>query len=228
MSVASHLGIRLSDYDRRIRTFIPGYATLLRQTASAVSLVRATRPHIVDLGTGTGALAAACLRLRPDARLSGIDGDAAILALAGRRLARHGSRVGLIAATFDGLAVPACDAIVATLALHHLLTPAAKRRFYRRCFAALRPGGVLASGDCMPANDADLAATQHAAWVRHLRRHYSAKQSDAFFAAWAAEDRYFPLEAEIAMLEDAGFRARVIWREGVFATLVGRKKAGGS
>jgi tRNA (cmo5U34)-methyltransferase len=221
MSVATHLGIRLGDYDRHIRTFIPRYSALLDATAAAVTLVKAERLHITDLGTGTGALAARCLRLRRDATLTGLDADAAILALARRRLARHGSRVALVAGSFAQVAIPPSDAIVATLALHHLRTPAAKRRFYARCFAALKPGGVLASGDCMPPRNAALAATQHAAWAQHLRRRYSARQTAGYFAAWAEEDRYFTLDAELEMMTAAGFRAEVVWRNGVFATVVG-------
>jgi len=223
MSVSQHLGIRLGDYDRLIRTFIPGYTALLDATASALTLVRNERPHITDLGTGTGALAARCLRLRPGATLTGLDADAGILALALRRLARHGSRVTLDIGTLERTALPRSDAIVATLALHHLLTPATKRGFYARCFAALRPGGLLASGDCMPSADAGLAAVQHAAWAAHLRRHYSARRTAGFFATWATEDRYFPLDTELEMMRGAGFRVEILWREGLFAAVAGRK-----
>jgi len=65
MSVASHLGIKISEYDARIRTFIPDYEEMLRVAASAVP--RAART-ILDLGVGTGALSAACLTV-PVSRL---------------------------------------------------------------------------------------------------------------------------------------------------------------
>jgi len=224
MSVASHLGIRLGDYDRRIRTFIPRYTALLAETAASVQLVRSRRPHIVDLGTGTGALAARCLALRPQARLTAIDADADILALARRRLARHRGRISFLTGDFDHTALPRCDAIVASLALHHLRTPAAKRRYYRRCFAALRPGGVLASGDCCPSGDAALARDQFDAWTAHLRRRYSARQTAGYFAAWADEDSYMPLGREVELLEDTGFRAEVAWRDGAFAVVLGRRR----
>jgi len=35
------------------------------------------------------------------------------------------------------------DAIVSSLALHHLVTDEDKRRFYRRSYQTLNPGGVL-------------------------------------------------------------------------------------
>ena len=65
MGVASHLHIRLEEYDSRIRTFIPGYEDMIAAAAQALAALDVPAPHVVDLGTGTGALAAACLRVRP-------------------------------------------------------------------------------------------------------------------------------------------------------------------
>lgn len=71
MSVASHLGMSPAAYDRRIRGLIPHYDELIREAADA--LVAADRPirRIVDLGIGTGALARACLKAEPQARVVG-------------------------------------------------------------------------------------------------------------------------------------------------------------
>jgi Methyltransferase domain len=82
VSVASHLGINLADYDRKIRSFIPDYETMLNVGAAAVP--RGAR-LIVDLGTGTGALAKRCLRRAPRARIIGIDLDEGMMAMAARR-----------------------------------------------------------------------------------------------------------------------------------------------
>jgi hypothetical protein len=61
MSVASHLGIELSEYDSRIRTFIPHYEEMLDVGAAAIPPAART---IVDLGVGTGALSSRCLTRR--------------------------------------------------------------------------------------------------------------------------------------------------------------------
>ena len=57
MGVATHLGIKLADYDSRIRTFIPHYEEMLDVAAAAIQPRART---IVDLGIGTGALSARC------------------------------------------------------------------------------------------------------------------------------------------------------------------------
>ena len=94
MGVAAHLGIRLAEYDRRIRTFIPDYDEMLDVAAAAVP---ARARMLVDLGIGTGALAARCLKIAPRARIVGIDVDPEILTMAARRFR---DRATLAAGTF--------------------------------------------------------------------------------------------------------------------------------
>lgn len=224
MSVARHLKIDLSDYDRRIRTFIPGYEEMLAAVASTVTLIDRARPAIVDLGIGTGALAARCLAARPRARLYGIDADPEILDMARRRLSRRRpSRLTLVHGDFLRAPLPRCDAIVATLALHHIPSATVKQRFYARCFAALRRGGVFVSGDCFVAESPALTRRYLAAWEAHLRKTYGRREARGFFTAWAREDTYFPLAREWSMLAAARFRVEVLWRRPPFAVLVGWK-----
>jgi hypothetical protein len=77
MSVASHLGIRTAEYARQILTFIPHYDEILDQAAGALVALDRPAKVVLDLGTGTGALAARCLARLRGARV-GIDGDEAM------------------------------------------------------------------------------------------------------------------------------------------------------
>jgi tRNA (cmo5U34)-methyltransferase len=213
MSVASHLGIDLNQYDSRIRTFIPHYEEMLDVAASTVP------PHartIADLGVGTGALSARCLRTARAARTVGIDVDADILRLAGRRL---GARATFHTGSFLRAPLPQSDAVVASFALHHVRTPAAKRALYRRIGTALRPGGVFVSVDCQPARDARVRRAQFAEWLAHLRSAYTTREARGFLTAWSHEDVYLPLETEMALLKSAGFSAELLWRRGAFAVI---------
>jgi tRNA (cmo5U34)-methyltransferase len=222
MGAASHLGIELRDYDTRIRSFIPGYEEML-DGASAVlaASVRRPSPVILDLGIGTGALAAHCLAVKPRARLVGVDEDEGMLAVARKRLGRrfvatHGS--------FEDVTLPGCHAVTASLALHHVPTAARRMRLFRRIHRALGPGGVLISADCYLASTATLRADERRAWLAHLRRSYSAREAAAFLKAWAKDDHYVRLTDETAMLERAGFTVDIAWRRGSFAVIVATKE----
>jgi SAM-dependent methyltransferase len=220
MSVATHLGIRLRDYDAMIRTFIPSYAEMLDEAASALALIDRPRPIIVDLGIGSGALSARSLAVAPTARVVGLDLDEEILALARKRL---GARLSTIGGNFLATPLPRCDAITASYSLHHIRTRRQRAAFYGRCRAALRPGGLMVIADCCPASDARLVARGRGAWRAHLERSYSRAKAESYLRAWAKEDFYVPLEIELDLLTRAGFTADVTWRRDSFAVVVARK-----
>ena len=213
MSVASHLGIDLTEYDSRIRTFIPHYEEMLDVAAATIPPRART---IIDLGIGTGALSARCLTTARGARTIGIDVDPGILELARKRL---GDRATFSRGSFLRASLPRCDAVVASFALHHIRTRAAKGALYRRIGAALRPGGVLISVDCQPATDPALRRAQLDAWVAHLRRAYSPTRAARLLEAWSGEDVYVPLDAELELLRRNAFRVEILWRRGAFAVL---------
>jgi trans-aconitate methyltransferase len=216
MSVASHLGIELAQYDRRIRTFIPDYEEMLN--VAAESLPDRTK-FIVDLGIGTGALSMRCLSRLPAATVLGIDLDPEILRMAQDRL---GGRARTMQSSFLRAGIPPCDAVVNSFALHHIRTRAAKASFYKRLRKALRRGGVLVCVDCNPASERDVAQRQFAAWKDHLMRSYSEKEAAGYLEAWSHEDVYVPLAAEVDLQKNAGFRPEVVWRKGAFAVLLAR------
>jgi ubiquinone/menaquinone biosynthesis C-methylase UbiE len=216
--VAAHLGIRLSDYDERIRTFIPHYEEML---AAAAAEVDPRARHVLDLGIGTGALALISLARASRATVTGIDADAEILELAAGRL---GERATLVRGSFLRSRFPPSDAIVSSFALHHVRTREAKLRLYQRLRAALRRGGVFITADCHPASDSAMATAQMQAWRAHVRRTYRPAQTAALFRSWGREDVYTPLDAELTLLERAGFSANVRWRRDAFAVLVAARR----
>jgi SAM-dependent methyltransferase len=222
MGVASHLGIRLDEYDARIRTFVPHYERMLEVVAETLGVLAGDAPTIVDLGIGTGALSARCIAVRPNAHLIGIDGDEGMLDAARVRLAGHAS-IDLIRADFLDHPIPSCDAIVASIALHHIRTPDRKKAFYATCRDALRPGGLLLTADAFPGTQPKLAARHHEAWLEHLMLSYSRIEAEEYLRAWSGEDVYLPLEDEVAWLRETGFATDIVFREDGLAVLAAVK-----
>jgi ubiquinone/menaquinone biosynthesis C-methylase UbiE len=218
MAVSSHLKIDLREYDSRIRTFIPHYEEMLDAAVAAIEAAGRPIETVVDLGTGTGALAARVARARKRARLIGIDEDEGMLAMAARRLPRQ--RTTLVFDSFLQASFPRCDAVTASFALHHIEHPRAKRALYRRIKQALRPGGVLVSADCHPSTSATLAATGRVLWRNHLAQSYGRRKAEGFLRAWSNEDFYVPLAAELSLWRDAGLTPEVAWRRDSFAVIV--------
>jgi SAM-dependent methyltransferase len=217
MGAAAHLGIDLREYDARIRTFIPGYEGLLDIAARALAnTVRGASPLVIDLGVGTGALAARAAAAKPSIRIVGVDEDEGMLAAASQRLGR---RLTGLPGNFETVDLPACDAVTASLALHHIPTPGRRLRLFRRVHLALRPGGVLVIADCYLASDRRIQADDRRDWLKHLERTYSARESRAYLRAWGKEDFYARLTDELRLLERAGFAVDVLWRLRSFAVI---------
>ncbi len=101
--------------------------------------------RVLDLGAGTGAFALALARHRPDAEVTAVDADEAMLERL-RDKARAlgpGSRVTVVQADLDQPwpALGPADLAWASNSLHHVADPGFA---LAQALAALRPGGVLA------------------------------------------------------------------------------------
>lgn len=109
---------------------------------------------VVELGCGEGLLSEAILRRFPGSRVVGCDGSETMLAHARfRNPIRFEARRASLPDPFPERP----DAVVSSLALHHL-DAAQKRDVYAHIFQQLQPGGVLAVADLIePATPLTLA-----------------------------------------------------------------------
>jgi tRNA (cmo5U34)-methyltransferase len=214
-SVKRHLDIDAEGYDVQIRRLIPYYDDMM---ATGVEILAALAPadaHVLDLGGGTGAFSSAVLDGLPSARVTLLDVDVEMLAEAHRRLARFGGRISLREGSFlDPL--PAADAVVASLALHHVDDLDAKVSLYRAVRDALSPGGVLLNLDAAVTDGSRLSGLVFDRWAQRMGDHgIGDAQARGHFASWAQEDHYFPLDAELRALREAGFdEVECFWRRG--------------
>ena len=220
-SVKQHLRLEIESYDRTIRRWIPGYEQALTRAAREIARVRPRR--VLDLGAGTGALSEAILESTATAAVELLDVDGDMLAQARLRLKRFGERARYRRQSFlDPL--PECDAVAASLALHHVPAMTEKTRLYKSILKALAPGGVLVSADVtMPSGEPGRSG-DYAKWAAHLVSCGIGKnRAYEHFREWAGEDTYFPLEAELEAMTEAGFDASCAWRDIPNTLMIGRK-----
>src|SRR5712691_10622105 len=115
--VAGHLGVAADEYDQTIRAFIPSYDRMLASVVHWLDGHVRRGDLVVDLGAGTGGLAAAILDAFPDLCVELVDIDPNMLEVAAARCSGYRGRYELRHARF-GDRLPRCDAVVASLALH--------------------------------------------------------------------------------------------------------------
>jgi tRNA (cmo5U34)-methyltransferase len=223
-SAQTHLGMAATDYDRNIRTLIPGYEQILSAINWWLSQIIPPDANIIELGGGTGALAETVLTHLSQVQVEIWDVDASMLAVAQDRLSKFAGRVRLRQKSFTER-LPECHAVIATLSLHHIPTLDAKRSVYGNIFEALLQGGVFLNGDCT----LDSAEPTHTVMLRYwmdFMGNHGIREDEArkHFAAWASEDTYQQMFEELNVLSQAGFpRPEVYWRQGPFAVYGGIK-----
>lgn len=221
-SVRRHLQLEVSEYDDAVRRFIPGYEGLLGRTAAEAL---ASSPEVVlDVGSGTGALAQEVLERSSSVWVIVLDVDPEMLALARGRLAPWADRVTFVQGSFlDPL--PRCDAAVSSLVLHHTPSLEVRTAAFRRVAEALSPGGVFVDADVtLPAAPGNRSAL-YLAWVDHLiLEGIPPARAWQHFVEWAGEDTYFPASEEMAAMEEAGLQAELVWRDRVVTVVAGRRK----
>lgn len=211
-----------ASYSRR--RLVPCFDAFYGSAVRALELIPGSPRAVLDLGCGTGALAAEIAAAHPAARFTLLDGAQGMIEQAQRTLDGHveAALVQDFAAPLP--AGPFC-AVVSALAIHHL-DDAGKASLYRRAFDVLKPGGVLVNAEqilgATPALDALL-------WRWHERE---ARALGATDAEWGAavermdHDRCATLEANLGMLRDAGFEdVSAHFADGRFAVLAGRRAA---
>jgi len=223
-TVARHFNSEASLFDARILKIVPHYREMLEALAAALPRPSRKKLRILDLGCGTGAVSFLVKNRFPNASLHCVDLVPNMLKLAAGKLR------GFSGVTFEQADLRAYvprgryDAVVSSLALHHLATDAAKARMHRKIHRALVPGGVFANADITVSARGRLQAYYLAKWAEFIRRSYSEADIRRNYRRYQREDRPSVLLKELRELERIGFRRlEILWKYCNFVTYAAYK-----
>jgi tRNA (cmo5U34)-methyltransferase len=219
--VTSVFDAHARDYDAVRRRLIPPYDAFYGGAIEALRLAERPVRRVLDIGAGTGLLAAHVRATVPEVELTLLDGAAEMLRQARARLG--GAAAYLHADFTDELPAGPWDAVVSSLAIHHL-DDAGKRALLRSIHAVLAPGGVFVNADQV-AGPTDALERAYREW--HER---SARGLGATDGEWRAarermtHDRCSPVGDHLRWMREAGFEdVDCLMKDHNFAVMLGRR-----
>jgi tRNA (cmo5U34)-methyltransferase len=212
-----------AEWDELARRYQTRYDEMVRDLLSRLRIAHGAR--VLDLGSGSGGVAEMLLERHPAARVTLLDLSSNMLEVAERRLRRFSPRASFIQGAFEDMPPGPFDAVMSTLALHHIGTDDEKRAQYARIHDALTPGGCFWQGEYVLASSPEDSALNEDAWVGWLRTlQFSEDGIEALRERVRVNDRPASLAAQMQWLGELGFvRVDCTWRYIKFAVFGGWK-----
>ncbi|MFC1406069.1 MULTISPECIES: trans-aconitate 2-methyltransferase [Streptacidiphilus] len=209
------------EWHQLARRYQTRYDEMLGELVSRVRVPSGAR--ILDLGCGSGVLAEIMLERFPDSQVTLLDLSSNMIAAAERRLERFGSRASFVEGRFEDMPEGPFDAVVSTLALHHLGTDEEKRTQYARILGSLTPGGSFWQGEYVLSSSPEDSELNEDAWADWLRtKDFSEEEVLQLRERVGHNDRPAPLVDQLRWLDELGFtRVDCTWRYIKFAVFGG-------
>lgn len=207
------------DYDAPRRRLIPVFDQFYGTAVDCLRLTAGPIRRVLDLGAGTGLMAAAVLAEYPDSELELLDGSGEMLALAGERLGDVVSAVH-VQDMRDPLPDGPFDAVVSALAIHHL-EHAEQRRLFAAVYEQLRPGGVFVDAEQVAGPSPARSDAYDLLWVPYAHAAGASQEETDAARERFGLDRCADTESLLEWLREAGFQNVDClfrwWRFGVVA-----------
>jgi tRNA (cmo5U34)-methyltransferase len=222
--IQQHFESEAPIFDELIVKLIPEYQAMVEALVGTIPFEAQEPIRVLDLGSGTGTVARVVADRFRRASLTCVDVAPSMIAAAREKLAAHPQTTFIVGDFATAELGGPYDALVSSLALHHLETPCDKQRMYERLYALLAPSGVLVNADVVLGGDAWLSARYLDRWAEWMA---GTVGWDEVQTKWlpkhAAEDRPAPLIDHLDWMRAAGFAAvDVVWKRDNFAVFCGR------
>ncbi len=222
--VKDHFDGEAKAWDSIVLQRIPYYKEMLDALVSVLPFSNKDRIKVADLGAGSGTIGYLIGSRFPNSSIRFVDLSPAMLETAKTKMKGFDNvefeQADLSRYDFK----EKYDAIVSSLALHHLDPKDSKKGFYKKVFDALKPGGMFVNADIILASDDKTQEVYLSKWKEFLLKHLSEKEVEENHQRYLREDRPNVLMTELQWLKDIGFKSVDIhWKYFNFAVYGGKK-----
>jgi len=223
-SVKSAFDLTANAYDRARRQLVPCFDDFYRAAIDLIPFDRDAPIAVLDLGAGTGLLAAFIAGVFPAARITLVDVAPEMLARARDRFATSADRVRFIVSDYSRAPMDGrYDVVVSALSIHHL-ADGDKRALFARIHAALNEGGIFVNAEQVMGPTPAGERRNRAIWLRQVRERGVSDDDLAAALERMRHDRMTPLDVQLRWLSEAGFRdVDCAYKSWMFAVYCGSK-----
>jgi tRNA (cmo5U34)-methyltransferase len=224
-SVQRAFDIAAEDYDRTRRKLVPGFDDFYRAAIDLIPFPHEQEIEVLDLGAGTGLLAAFIAYSFPNARITMVDISNEMLERARERFELGGDERFHFEVSDYGTAPinEKYHAVVSALSIHHL-PDEQKRQLFKRIHGALNENGVFVNAEQFRGSTPEAERQNHQRWLARSRDLGVDNRDLAAAVERMKFDRSATLEDQLEWMREAGFRAiDCAYKNLIFAVYSGRK-----
>ncbi len=223
-SVQRAFDLAAEDYDRTRRKLVPGFDDFYRAAIDLIPFPHEQEIEVLDLGAGTGMLAAFIAYSFPKARITMVDISNVMLERARERFELGGERFHFEVSDYGTAPIEGkYDAVVSALSIHHL-PDEQKRSLFRRIHGALNPAGVFVNAEQFRGATVEAERLNHERWLTRARDLGVDEQDLAAAVKRMKFDRSATLDDQLEWMREAGFHAiECAYKNLIFAVYGARK-----
>ncbi len=203
---------------------MPGFDDFYRAAIDLIQFPHDSELKVLDLGAGTGLLAAFIAYSFPQARITMVDISSEMLERARARFELGGERFRFEVSDYGVDPIEEkYDAVVSALSIHHL-SDDQKRSLFARIHGALNDGGVFVNAEQCRGATPERHRFHHERWITRVRELGVDDRDLATALDRMKFDRAATLEDQLEWLREAGFRdIDCAYKNLIFAVYCGLK-----
>jgi malonyl-CoA O-methyltransferase len=210
-SVEKHFDAMARDFEHVKRKVIPGYREIEKCIFSYLPFTKSRKIAVLELGTGTGALALDLLKYFPRASYAGIDFSSKMLEIASYRLRKHVKRITLQNADLNKIKIEGrYDLIISLFTIHHVFN---KKGLLKNLYTLLKPGGCFFYADAAFSRNEKLEKQFIESWKNFMSRSGLSKGNiGKVIEAHKRYDHPETVETQLHFIKTAGFKNYdIVW-----------------
>jgi tRNA (cmo5U34)-methyltransferase len=211
------------EYDKQREYVIPDFRQFYEAAVWAAESPRHP-PIILDIGAGTGLMSAFLFQKFPDAYITLMDFSENMLEVARQRFAGKKNVQYMVSDYSKSDPGGPYDIICSALSIHHL-SPGDKQRLFKKCYAALSPGGMFVNADQAEGETPYFNERYLSYWTEFLHSGpWNDEEQVKILKRRSELDRNEKLSLQLQWLRNAGFSdVDIVYKNRTFIVTVAKK-----